>query len=570
VKSVRDRTPILIQVPEAPRCAYNSAIFEVKRGNFGMTISEPVRNVVAVLCLIFLAFGLVSCTSSIPASGPATTANDVVTFHNDNARTGQALGETILTANTVKNNFGRIGFFSVDGKVDAQPLFLSNVSIPSQGTHSVIYVATEHASVYALDADNGQTLWQASLLGTGESTSDPRGCAEAVSPEIGITATPVIDRTRGPNGAIYVVAMSKDTSGNYFQRLHVLDVASGAELFGGPKNITASYPGAGDSSAGGSVIFDPAMYKDRAALLLLNGVVYTTWASHCDQRPYTGWIIGYDAATLNQSGVLNVTPNGNEGGIWMSGSGPAADNDGNIYLLDGNGTFDTTLDANGFPNQGDFGNGFLKLSVQGGALVVADYFEMGAQQEENGTDQDLGSGGTLVLPDQTDASGKVWHLAVGAGKDSNLYVVDRDSMGKFKPSGDAIFQELRAFFPARVFSTPAYFNGTVYYGGWSDQIKAHTLKNGQFQTSPNSETSNVFPSPGATPSISANGTNDAIVWAVENGNTASLYAYDATDLSKQLYKSDQVGPGNKFIVPTIAHGKVYVGTANGVAVYGLR
>ena len=536
-----------------------------------MTSSEPLRSAAIVLWLLFLVSRLVSCTStSIPPAGPATTANDVVTFHNDIARTGQMLGETVLTPNNVKNSFGKIGFDSVDGKVDAQPLFLSNVKTATQGTHSVIYVATEHASVYALDADTGQTLWQVSLLGAGETTSDPRGCAEAINPEIGVTATPVIDRTRGPNGAIYVVAMSKDTSGNYFQRLHALDVSSGTELFGGPKTITALYPGTGDNSSGGSVVFAPGQYKDRAALLLVNGVVYTTWASHCDQRPYTGWIIGYDASTLNQDGVLNVTPNGNEGAIWMSGSGPAADSDGNIYLLDGNGTFDTTLDANGFPSNGDFGNGFLKLSMQNGTLALADYFEMGAQQEENGTDQDLGSGGTVLLPDQTDASGKTLHLAVGAGKDSNLYVVSRDSMGKFNPMGDAIFQELRAFFPARVFSTPAYFNGTVYYGGWSDQIKAYTLKNGQFQTTPNSASGNVFPSPGATPSISANGTSNAIVWAVENGNTASLYAYDATDLSKQLYRSNDVGPGNKFIVPTIAHGKVYVGTANGVAVYGLR
>ncbi|MGA2427172.1 MAG: pyrrolo-quinoline quinone [Candidatus Acidiferrum sp.] len=536
-----------------------------------MTPSGPLRSAVIVLCLLFLVSRLVSCTStSIPPTGPATTANDVVTFHNDIARTGQMLGETVLTPTNVKSSFGKIGFFNADGKVDAQPLFLSNVNIPSQGMHSVVYVTTEHASVYAFDADSGQSLWQVSLLGAGESTSDIRNCAEEINPEIGITATPVIDRTGGPNGAIYVVAMSKDASGNYFQRLHALDVASGAELFGGPKTITASYPGVGDYSSGGFVVFDPAQYKERAALLLLNGVVYTTWASHCDQRPYTGWIIGFDASTLNQTTVLNITPNGNEGGIWMSGGGPAADSQGNIYLLDGNGVFDTTLDANGFPSQGDFGNAFLKLSIQNGTLSVADYFEMSEQEQENDTDKDLGSGGALVLPDQTDASGKVWHLAVGAGKDSNLYVVDRDSMGKFNASGDVIFQELRSFFPARVFSTPAYFNGTVYYGGWSDQIKAYTLKNGQFQSTPNSETSNVFPGPGTTPSISANGTNNAIVWAVEYADTAALYAYDATNLSKQLYNSNSVGPGGKFIVPTIAHGKVYVGTTTGVAVYGLR
>ena len=362
----------------------------------------------------------------------------MVTFHNDIARTGQNLSETILTPKNVQTpGFGKITFFPVGGKVDAQPLYLSNVKIPGQGMHAVIYVVAEDDSVYAFDADKGQSLWHVSLLGAGEGTSDSRGCDEELNPQIGITATPVIDRSQGPNGAIYVVAMSRDASGNYFQRLHALDITNGAELFGGPKNITASYPGVGDNSSGGNVIFDPAQYKDRAALLLLNGVVYTTWASHCDQRPYTGWIIGFDEATLNQARVLNVTPNGNDGAIWMSGGGPAADSQGNIYVLDGNGTFDTTLDPSGFPSQGDFGNGFLKLSAQGGALTVTDYFEMADQSEENGTDKDLGSGGTVVLPDQTDASGKVWHLAVAAGKASDFYLVNRDSMGKFNPAKDA-------------------------------------------------------------------------------------------------------------------------------------
>ena len=531
------------------------------------------------MCLLFMALRLTSCLSSkTPSVNSGTAASDMVTFHNDNARTGQYLNESVLTPQNVRTpGFGKLAFFTVDGKVDGQPLYLSNVKIPGQGIHPVLYVATEHASVYAFDANNGQYLWNVNLLGPGEGTSDPRACGEAVNPEIGITSTPVIDRTQGANGAIYVVAMSKDAAGHYFQRLHALDIATGAELFGGPKTITASFTGVGDNSVGGNVIFDPGQYKDRAALLLLNGVVYTTWASHCDQRPYTGWIIGYDASTLNQTGVLNVTPNGSYGGIWMSGSGPAADSQGNIYLLDGNGTFDTTLDANGFPSQGDFGNGFLKLSIQNGSLTVSDYFEMANQQEENDNDRDLGSGGTILLPDMTDASGKVWHLAVGAGKDSNLYLVNRDLMGKYNPSTNAIAQEITSFFPGPVFSTPAYFNGTVYYGGVNDQIKAFTLKNAQFPTTPTSKTGNVFAYPGATPSISANGTKDAILWAVENGFSATLHAYDASDLSKELYNSnqapftqDQPGPGNKYITPTIANGRVYVGTTYGVAVYGLR
>jgi hypothetical protein len=534
------------------------------------------RTVVVTVCLLFLMLKLTSCTSSSHIES-ATASTDVVTFHNDNARTGQNLSEVTLNHKSVNvQTFGKLGFFTVDGKVDAQPLYLSNVNIPNQGVRQVLYVATEHASVYAFDANDGQYLWQVSLLGAGETTSDTRGCDEAINPEIGITATPVIDRTLGPNGAIYVVAMSRDTSGKYFQRLHALDVSTGAELFAGPKTITASYSGNGDNSSAGSVVFDPRQYKERAALLLLNGVIYTTWASHCDQRPYTGWIIGFNASTLNQASVFNVTPNGNGGGIWMSGGGPAADSLGNIYILNGNGTFDDTLDANGFPSLGDFGNGFLKLSTQHGSLTVADYFVMANVAEENASDADLGSGGVVVLPELKDSSGKTWSLAVGAGKDLNLYLVNRDSMGKFSPT-DAIFQKVAQLFPGRVSSTPAYFNGVIYYGAVGDQVKAFTINNAQISTTPATKTSNIFPYPGATPSISANGTKDAILWAVENGYSGVLHAYNATDLSQELYNSnqapfarDQLGSGNKFITPTVANGRVYVGTTYGVTMFGPR
>ena len=238
--------------------------------------------------------------SSTPPPPPSVV--DVVTYHNDIARTGQNLKETILTtANVNSSTFGKLRSLSVDGKVDAQPLYLSNLANIAGGTHNVLYVATEHGSVYAFDADSGTQLWKVSTLGSGESTSDQRGC-DQISPEIGITATPVIDRNAGAHGVIYVVAMSKSGS-TYFQRLHALDVTTGAEMFGGPKLIEASFPGTGDNSSNGRVVFDPAQYKDRAALLLLNGVVYTTWASHCDIRPYTGWIMGYDQTTLAQTTV---------------------------------------------------------------------------------------------------------------------------------------------------------------------------------------------------------------------------------------------------------------------------
>jgi len=500
----------------------------------------------------------------------------VTTYHNDVARTGQNLTETILTPSNVNSSsFGKLFVISVDGRVDAQPLYLAQLTIPNQGTHNVLYVATEHGSVYGFDADSGKLLWQVSMLGAGEATSDDHGCGQ-ITPEIGVTSTPVIDPNAGPHGTIYVVAMSKDGSGNYHQRLHALDVTTGAEEFGGPLNIQASFPGTGDNSSGGKVVFAPGQYAERAGLLLVNGVVYTGWTSHCDSRPYTGWVMGFNESTLAQASVLNVTPNGNEGSVWMSGAGLAADSSGNIFLLDANGTFDSTLDANSFPSQGDFGNAFLKISTANQTLVVADYFEMFNQGAENDSDEDLGSGGALLLPDFTDGSGQTRHLAVGAGKDSNIYVVDRDAMGKFSPSKNNIYQEIQGGLSGSVFSMPAYFNNTVYYGAVGDNIKAFAISDVLLAVTPTSQTGNAFGYPGATPSVSANGTTNAILWAAENAGTAVLHAYDATNLSHELYNSnqasggrDQFGAGNKFITPMITNGKVYVGTTNGVGVFGL-
>ena len=522
------------------------------------------------------AIGSKTSNSATLTVNPATTATtDVLTYHNDVGRTGQNLAETTLTTSNVTSaKFGKLGFYSVDGLVDAEPLYASNLAVPGNGTHNVLLVATEHDSVYAFDADSGATIWQFSVLGSGETTSDDRGCGQ-VTPEIGVTSTPVIDRTQGPNGAVYVVAMSKDGSGNYHQRMHALDLALGTELFGGPTEIQATYPGTGDSSNGTSVVFDPGNYKERAALLLLNGVIYTGWASHCDARPYTGWIMGYSETTLAQTSVLNVTPNGNEGAIWMAGAGLAADSSGNIYFLDANGDFDTNLNAGGFPSDGDYGNAFMKLSTSGGQLAVADYFEMDNGVAESNSDTDLGSGGAMVLPDLSDGSGNTWHLAVGAGKDGNLYVVNRDSMGKFSSSNNNIYQELSGGLPGGVWAMPAYFNNTVYYGSVGNQIQAFTITNATLSTSATSQTANSFGYPGATPSVSANGTSNGIVWAVENNSPAVLHAYNAANLN-ELYNSnqasggrDQFGSGNKYITPMIVNGKVFVGTPNGVAVFGL-
>jgi hypothetical protein len=465
----------------------------------------------------------------------------------------------------------------VDGKVDAEPLYASNVSTAGGNTHNLVIIATEHGSVYAFDADTGSPIWQVSMLMPGETPSDDHGCGQ-VTPEIGVTATPVIDRSVGPSGTIYVVAMSKTGAGQYFQRIHALNLATGAEMLGGPKDIQASFPGSGDNSSGGLVVFDPGQYKERPGLLLQNGVLYTAWSSHCDIRPYTGWIMGYDQVNLSQVSVLNLTPNGNEGAFWNSGAGPAADANGNIFVLQGNGTFDTTVNGGGFPSQGNFGNSFLKISTNSRSLAVADFFASFNVAAENSIDQDLGSGGALVLPDQMDASGKTMHLAVGAGKDGNIYLMNRDNMGKFNPANNsAAYQVVSGALGGPVFSMPAYFNGAIYFGAVGNSIKTFPLSNALLPLTPSSSSPTAFPYPGSTPSISANGSNNGILWAAENGATAVLHAYDATNLSNELYNSnqaaggrDQFGPGNKFITPMVAHGKVYLGTTSSVVVFGLR
>jgi hypothetical protein len=507
---------------------------------------------------------------------PAISQTNVLTFHNDNAHTGQNLAETSLTpANVNSGSFGKLLDLPVDGKVDGQPLYVSGLQIPSAGSHNVVFATTEHGSVYAFDANDGTKLWQVSLLKPGESLSDSRNCNQVV-PEIGITATPVIDLSAGPGGTIYVVAMSKDAAGNYHQRLHALNLQTGAEEFGGPVEITATYPGTGENSSNGMVVFDPKQYKERASLLLLNGVVYTSWTSHCDIQPYTGWLIGYNETTLAQTSVLNFAPNGEGASIWGSGGGPANDADGNIFIQLANGTFDTRLNAQGFPNQADYGNAFVKVTANGG-LQLADYWTMYNTVDESNRDQDLGSGGVLLLPDLQDSNGTIRHLGVGAGKDAHIYVFDRDNMGKFNPSSNAsLYQDIPNSLAGGLFATPAWFNGTVYFGAVNDTIRAYSVNGARLATTPSSMTAARFGYPGVTPSISANGSTNAILWAVESATTAVLHAYDATDLSKELYNSNQAangrdhfGAGNKYMVPTIADGKVFVGTPNSVAVFGL-
>ncbi len=521
--------------------------------------------------------GSASVTLNIQAAAVA----DVVTYHYDNARDGLNAQESILTpAKVTAATFGKVGFYAADGKVDAAPLFAAQVPVGGGTIANLVYVASEHGSLYAFNTATGAQVWMTSLLGLNETTAK-NGCGQ-ITPEVGITSTPVIDRKAGPNGTIFAVSMSLDAANHYHQRLHALDLATGAEQAGSPTEITATYPGTGDNSSGGMVIFDPAQYAERAALTLVNGTIYTAWTSHCDIRPYTGWVMGFSEATLKQTQVLNLTPNGSEGSIWMSGNGLAADSSNNLYFLDANGSFQDTINAAGFPSDGDYGNAIVKLGTTS-TLAVTDFFEPYNTVSESAADADLGSGGVMLLPDMVDASGTTRHLLVGAGKDMNIYVGDRDKLGRFNAAtqdNSNLYQEIPGALVNGAWSSPAYFNNTVYYGGQGDVLKAFPISQARLAATPSSRSAVTFQYPGATPTVSANGTTGGIVWALESGPGAPavLHAYDANNLADELYNTNQplpgggsssFGLGNKFLTPVVANGNVYVGTPNGVAVFGL-
>lgn len=509
-------------------------------------------------------------------TGPATT--DVLTYHNDNMRTGQNLTETQLTpANVTSSTFGKLGLLQTDNPVDAAPLIAINVPIGGSA-HTVVYVATEHDTIYAFDADSGAMLLQASLLPSGENPSDTHSCSQ-VQPEIGVTATPVIDRSQGPNGTLYVVAMSEDSNGGYYQRLHALDLATLKDRMPAAV-IAASVAGSGPNSAGGKQTFNAGQYKERGALLAVNGQIYTVWASHCDFMPYNGWIIAYNESTLARTAALGYTPNGTMGAIWNV-AGLAADGSGALYAMAGNGTFDTSLTGTGFPAQGDYGNTVMKLASTATTLSVTDYFAASNTVAESNGDVDLGSGSPMLLPDQTDANGATRHLLIGAGKDGNTLLLDRDDLGKFNASSSntTAYQRLSSALPGGLFSAFAYFNGSVYVADVGGTLKAFTLSQALLPVSgPTSQSEATFDHPGSSPAVSANGGSNAIVWALTSatGGAAVLHAYNPANLSQEYYNSTQAannrdafGNGEKFITPVVANGRVFVGTPNGVAVFGL-
>jgi glucose dehydrogenase len=515
---------------------------------------------------------------------PVTPANgvDVVAYKYDTSRTGQNVNESILTtANVNPATFGLRHFITTDGKINAQPLYLSQLDVAG-AARNVLFIATEHGSVYAIDTATYGELWKVSLIPAGQSPSDDRACAQ-ITPEIGITSTPTIDRSAGAHGVMYVVAMSKDASGNYHQILHALDVTTGADVTP-PREITATFT----DGRGNVTTFDPGQYEERAALLLSNGTIYTTWSSHCDIGPYGGWIITYDQATLAQNGVLNVgpssavisgaNPTATVGpGIWMSGAGPAVDAAGRVFLATGNGPFDTTLNAAGRPVNGNYAQSFLKLQLDAGGLQVADYFALYDAVAQSEQDLDLGAGGGVLLPEMTDSNNKPVNLYLGGGKDGRVYIVDQARLGGFNAAKNDIYQQVGGIKALR--SSPAWFNNRLYIGGQNNPLMSFTFTQARMSAAPSSQSTTIFGYPGTSPVVSANGTANGIVWAAERNTTvgaAILHAYDATNVATELYNSTQAAGGrdsfgapNRFVTPMVTGGKVFVASTTGIAVFGL-
>jgi len=507
----------------------------------------------------------------------------VATYHNDNARTGQNTLETVLTPDNVNPaHFGRLYSFPVDGYVYAQPLYIPQVAVPGNGIHNVVIVATQHDSVYAFDADSPTPapLWRVNFLdpGAGITTLSPSDVNTSdILPEIGITSTPVIDVA---SNTVYVVAATKE-SGVFYHRLHALDMTSGAEKFGGPRIIQASYPGNAQDANDGVLTFSSRFQLQRAALLLSKGKVYVAFASYGDSGLYHGWVIAFDSTTMRQLGAWVSTPNGYQGGIWMSGCGIATDNDGSLYLSVANGPFDAFGEEPG----SNLSDSVVKLKPGAHGIALADFFTPFNQANMAKDDLDLGSSGVVVLPDQP---GPTPHLALTSGKNGHIYLLNRDILGGYSAGlrgNPQVVQEVSGQLRQQM-GTPAYWNGRLYFGAGisphKDSIKAFALRSGTLSTTAVSQTAAIYHLTRSTVSISANGSGNGIVWAVDSDayydahqGPAVLHAYDAKNLARELYNSNQhfardnPGQASKFTVPTVADGKVFVGTANQLSVYGL-
>jgi chitodextrinase len=518
-------------------------------------------------------------SASASATIGVTDLAGVLTYHNNLSRDGTNTREYALTpSNVTTSTFGKLFSCAVDAAIYAQPLWIPKVSVGG-GIHNVVLVATMKDSVYLFDADISPcvTYWHKQLIPSGETYGHYTDLGSSdIFPDIGILGTPVIDPS---TATIYLVSKTKTTSGGttYIQRLHALSLTDGSERANSPVAIDSSITVPGTCEGGSSIAFNAQTQNQRPGLALVGGTLYIAWASHGDSDPYHGWVISFNSSTLARINAWNATPNklGStpycRGGIWMSGGAPAVDSSNNVYVMTGNGVFDA---GGGGSN---YGSSYIKLTS---SLGVSDYFTPHDQLNLDGNDTDVGSGGTALLIDQT--SGPVSHLMVGAGKSGTFYLLNRDNMGHFNASSDsAAVQTWTA--SGRSFSTPAFWNNKMYYFGVifgstvPGQQYTFTPSTGQFSTTPTASTPTGFGFPGATPSVSANGTSNAIVWAIDSSEygtrnsgvatatAAILHAYDGSNIGTELWNSGQ-GLGNsagnavKFTVPTVANGKVYIGT----------
>lgn len=505
-----------------------------------------------------------------------TDLTGVATWRNDRVHSGVNSQEYALTSQSATtSNFGKLFSCPVDGWIFAQPLWVANLQIGGE-RHNVVFVATENDSLYAFDADGPgcKPVWsrQSVNLIPGDEKIAPLDDLEydsiSLGPATGITGTPVIDP---PSHTIYLVAVTENrTTGSIIQRLHAIDIATGRERPHSPAVIGASVKGKGYGNTNGTFTFEAKMQKQRAALLLFKGVVYVCWGSYFDKDPYHGWVIGYSASTLTQVSVFNDTIDGGRGGIWMSGANPAADSQGNIYLLSGNGDFN----ANNAGGR-NYGDTFLKLDTSGG-LSVSDWFTPFDQKSLAEQDLDLGGGGAVLLPDQT--GGPFPHLVLASAKSGMLYVLNRDHLGHYNSAGNS--QIVQSFMVDNngIYSTPLFWQNTLYVVANQGPVRAFRFSNvtDRFEVSPFSQSSQPYYYPGATPVLSAAGTKNAILWVMDPAKPGVLHAYDALNLNKEFWNSsqaagkrDEAGRGLKFTVPTVANGKVYIGTKNELDVYGL-
>jgi uncharacterized repeat protein (TIGR03806 family) len=573
-----------VNIPNATSASLTLASVQAAQaGNYTVLASNSVGSALSQAAVLTV----------LPAPNPS--ALSVLTYHNDNARDGANTNEVLLTPGNVNvSTFGRLITYPTDGLIIAEPLYVAGLVIPGQGTHNVVFVATENNSIYAFDADNnsgtnGGVLWHSNLGAAVSSFDDQFGNRGTGSyypdivPVVGITGTPVIDPV---SGTLYVNVHTATTTGtatNFYHSIHALNITNGLEQAYSPVLVTNAFPGTGVQSTNGIVAFSSLTENQRPGLALAGGMVYVAYGSYADTDPYHGWVLGFNETNLAQSALMafNTTPNATvaafginagEGALWMGGDGPCVDASNNLYFATANGSFSANT------NGGDYGDSFVKLATTNGALKLADYFTPYNQAALAANDTDLGSGGVILLPDSAGSAAHP-HLLIGCGKDGILRLVDRDNMGKFNAAGDSqIVQEVPGAIGG-AWSTPAYFNHHIYYQGSGDVMRSFLITNGVIVATPTSVSGTAFSALGGTPVISANCTNDGIVWTIQSdaagsGGPAVLHAYNATNLASELYNSsqnlarDNPGPAIIMTTPTVANGKVFVGGQYELAIFG--